>query len=582
MNIKEIKISKDGTHHIFNGEPIYEKRFQTVLKFHQPGFAPVNDESGAYHISMKGQPAYENRFIKTFGFYFDKAAVITNTGWGHVNTKGELIYEEKYAWVGNYQENVCTIRDQNGNYFHINDVGERIYNENMLYAGDFKDDIAVIRKKTGLCTHVYINGDYIHNQYFLDLDIYHKKLARARDDEGWFHIDLNGHKMYNQRFQIVEPFYNGFAFVETIDGIKQIINEKGEKVHSILEKSSDETQNAKERKQDNFFELFDEISSSLVSFWESQTISAGVKLGIFENINQKGIFLEELADKIEIEYETLLKIIRGLSALDLLKVKENRVFITRKGEFLQNDNEFSLATAAIMWSEEHYETWKKISNSLKSGKEEFSSLFNKPYFEWLEVSDKKAELYQKAISTYAKKDYYRVPKIQDFSKHKIVLDVGGGSGHLLRYLLEMHPNLKGMLLESKKTIEIAKYEVLKDFTNRCEFITGNFFEKIPKGADAIFLCRILHDWDDENASKILSNCYEVLESNDKLYVVELILHEDLNDPLGALLNLNMLTITGGKERTKTEFRQLLERSCFKIEHIKEINNSNSLIIATKE
>lgn len=336
-----------------------------------------------------------------------------------------------------------------------------------------------------------------------------------------------------------------------------------------------------ERKQDDFFELFDNLSASLVSFWESQTIYAGVKLGIFENINQEGTLLEKLADSIEIEYENLLKIIRGLSSLDLLIVENDRVFITRKGEFLQNDSEFSLAAAAIMWNEEHYETWKKTFHSLKSGKEEFSSLFDAPYFEWLEDSEKKAELYQKAISTYAKKDYQRVPIIQDFSRHKVVLDVGGGSGHLLRYLLEMYPNLKGVLFESEKTIEIAKNAVMKDFTDRCEFIIGNFFEKLPKGADAIFLCRILHDWNDEDARKILNNCFNAMKKDENLYIIELILPEDLNKPLGALLNLNMLTLTGGKERTKTEFIQLLERSGFNIEQIKEINNINSLIIATR-
>ncbi len=235
MNLKEIKVSKDGTHHSLHGKPIYGKRFQAVLKFHQPGLAPVTDESGAYHITTKGQPAYETRFIKTFGFYFDKAAVITSTGWGHINIKGELIYEVKYAWVGNYQENVCTVRDQKGNYFHIDDAGERFYQENMFYAGDFKDDISAIRMKNGFCTHIYKDGSFVHNKKFIDLDVYHKRFAKARDDKGWFHIDLNGNQLYNQRFLSIEPFYNGFAFVETLDGIRQVIDEKGEKVHVILE-----------------------------------------------------------------------------------------------------------------------------------------------------------------------------------------------------------------------------------------------------------------------------------------------------------------------------------------------------------
>ena len=240
MNLRDIKISKDGTHHILNGEPIYEKRFQTILKFHQPGLAPVIDEAGAYHITMNGLPAYKDRFIKTFGYYFDKAAVIANTGWGHINIKGELVYEANYAWVGNYQENVCTVRDQRGKYYHIDDIGERLYQEDMLYVGDFNEDIAAIRKKNGLCTHIYKDGSFVHNQYFLDLDVYHKGFARARDNRGWFHVDLMGNQIYNKRFRSIEPFYNGFAFVEDYKKIRKIINETGEIVHVILDKIQEE------------------------------------------------------------------------------------------------------------------------------------------------------------------------------------------------------------------------------------------------------------------------------------------------------------------------------------------------------
>ena len=331
----------------------------------------------------------------------------------------------------------------------------------------------------------------------------------------------------------------------------------------------------------NFFDLFDDLSASLVSFWKSQTIYVAVKLGLFEKISKEGIKLQDLTDELEIDKEGLQRLVRALCSLDLLKVQNEKIFITKKGEFLREDNEFTLAAAALMWNEEHYNAWSKAAVAVKNSSEVFSSIYEYSFFTWLEKNNDKAELYQKAISTYAKKDYFKIPKIHDFSKHKKILDVGGGSGFLLKYMLEEYPEIRGILLDTRKSIELAQNEVLKLYNERCSFISVDFFKKVPKEADAIFLCRILHDWDDGMASIILRNCYEALEENQHLYIVELVLPDDINNPLGALLNLSMLTITGGKERTKNEFNNLLDKNGFEIQKIKELDGLNSLIISIK-
>jgi len=236
MDIKKIKIAKDNSHHIFKNKPLYQKRFIHVLKYHQPGLAPVIDNTGAYHITVDGKAAYSKRFNKTFGFYFSKAAIVTENGWGHINTTGDFLYEPILAWTGNYQDNVCTVRDKSGYYYHIDETGNRLYEENTLYAGDFRDGVAVIRKKNGLCTHINKIGEEIHSKFFIDLDVYHKGFARARDKKGWFHINLDGKPSYNHKFVMIEPFYNGFAIAEDFEFNKLIINEKGEVIHKIVNK----------------------------------------------------------------------------------------------------------------------------------------------------------------------------------------------------------------------------------------------------------------------------------------------------------------------------------------------------------
>lgn len=226
MNWKEIKVSVDNTHFLFDDKAIYGKRFEEVLKFHDPGIAPVKDESGAYHILSDGSPLYEERFTRTFGYYCNRAAVIELDNWFHLDEAGFKAHSEVYSWVGNYQEDLCTVR-KNSQYFHIGLTGERIYETDFLYAGDFKDGIACVKTADGYFKHIDKSGSFINDKEFLDLGVFHKNFATARDDNGWFHIDKKGYELYQARYLALEPYYNGFALASTINNKKIIIDEKG-------------------------------------------------------------------------------------------------------------------------------------------------------------------------------------------------------------------------------------------------------------------------------------------------------------------------------------------------------------------
>ena len=227
MNWKDIQVSDDSTHYLVEQKPIFDKKFFEVLKFHSPGLAPVLDNSGAYHIDIKGNELYSNRYSRTFGFYCNRSSVIENNQWYHIDEKGKRIYNHTYSWTGNYQENICTVRNSRNQYFHIDLNGERIYEESYLYAGDFKDRIACVKMQDGLYRHIDDKGKFINEKSFLDLGIFHKNYATAKDKKGWFHIDRQGNELYENRYLIIEPFYNGFALVTTFNNEKLIIDEKG-------------------------------------------------------------------------------------------------------------------------------------------------------------------------------------------------------------------------------------------------------------------------------------------------------------------------------------------------------------------
>lgn len=227
MNWKEIKVSEDTTHFLYDENKIFGSHFIEVLKFHAPGLAPVLDQSAAYHIDSNGNDLYEERYDRTFGFYCNRAAVIKNDKWFHIDEKGKKVYEKTYLWTGNFQENVCTVRDLHNNYFHIDLNGNRCYKENYKYAGDFKDNIACVRSENGNFKHIDKKGIFINNLEFLDLGIYHKNFATAKDKNGWFHINKIGIELYQERYLMIEPFYNGFALVTKFNNDKQILDEQG-------------------------------------------------------------------------------------------------------------------------------------------------------------------------------------------------------------------------------------------------------------------------------------------------------------------------------------------------------------------
>lgn len=125
------------------------------------------------------------------------------------------------------KENICTVRNFEGAYFHINMNGERIYPAKYRYTGDFKDSIACVMLENGRFKHIDSSGEFVYPFEFLDIGVYHKGLATARDERGWMHIDLDGKAQYDNRFIELEPLYNDSAFARLPSGARIIVKRSG-------------------------------------------------------------------------------------------------------------------------------------------------------------------------------------------------------------------------------------------------------------------------------------------------------------------------------------------------------------------
>lgn len=228
MNWKDIQLNEFENRFYYRKKPLFKNQhFIAALKFHAPGLAPVQLLDGWTHIDVNGQPIYEQRYERSFGYYNNRAAVESKVGYFHIDEKGHRINNKDYTWCGNFQSNLCAVSAKDGTYHHIDLLGKRVYTQNYHYTGDFYYGFACVTNEDQLCTHIDTQGRYLHSKWFQDIGVYHKGYATAKDKDGWFHINYQGNAIYEHRFAQLEPFYNAWAFVKSLKGTKMLVNEKG-------------------------------------------------------------------------------------------------------------------------------------------------------------------------------------------------------------------------------------------------------------------------------------------------------------------------------------------------------------------
>ncbi len=235
--MNRIVISLDETHHLMDGKPLYSYRFDNVQSFHFPlAYAPVRNGQHAFFINIEGKSVFERNFKNAFGFYDDIATVVDERGFFHIDERGRDIHFQHFAWSGNFQEGICVVEDmESKQFFHIDRNGDPIYIKKYAYVGDYRYGIAVITNTDGFCTHIDMQGQLLHGKHFLELDVYHKGYAIAKDERGYFHINKIGEAIYNERYMKLEPYYNNRAIAIDQYGIKLIISIEGKIVKKLSE-----------------------------------------------------------------------------------------------------------------------------------------------------------------------------------------------------------------------------------------------------------------------------------------------------------------------------------------------------------
>ncbi|MFN8416071.1 MAG: methyltransferase [Cytophagaceae bacterium] len=318
-----------------------------------------------------------------------------------------------------------------------------------------------------------------------------------------------------------------------------------------------------------------ETKSRLKSFftehWTYMAVSTACKLDLFDHL-QEAKTENQLATELSLNEEKILLLLNALHNADYLDKNGDYFKVNALSEFLTDNNPESLKFACLNWSGEHLTAWQSLDFSIKTGKSSFEEIYNKPFFDFLNDNPEKLHAYHKAMYEYAKDDYKRLPDVIDFSKHKSVMDVGGGYGAVLENIKAKKPNVECVLFDLPKVIDRVTISNIKK-------IGGSFFEKIPNQSEAIVLSRVLHDWNNEKAKLILKNCFEALPNNGTLYVIE-----NCSDKIKidlSLLSLNMSAMCESYERASTQYILLCENTGFQFHSETKLNELQTILIFKK-
>lgn len=548
-----LEVVPDRSHHTApNGAPAYSERFDEVLKFHAPGLAAVTRGGMAWHIRPDGSAAYERRFTRAFGFYEDLAAVVGSNGWHHITPEGRDAYAERYAWCGNFQSGRCTIRASNGDYLHIAANGRPVYSERWRYAGDYRDGIAVVQAGDGRSTHVDLGGRVLHGRWFVDLDVFHKGFARARDEDGWMHVDMSGSSVYPRRFAVVEPFYNGQARVERFDGALEVIDESGTTVVELRPSTRSE---------------FAALSGDMVGFWRTQTIAAAVRLSLIEALPATE---EQVTERCCLRPDCTARILRALGELQLVTNQSGRWELTARGTFLCADHPLTLAGAALEYAGPFSQMWDRLADVLR-----FGSDWRPPdVFGEVAGDARRRSGHHRMLRSYARHDYREVPRALELRGHERIIDAGGGLGSLAQLVLETHPAVHVTVLDRPEVIEQAQHELPS--LAGLEWRSADIFEPWGLDADVVLLSRVLHDWDDEAARRILAHARAALPPGGRVFVIEMLIPE--GSVSGGLCDLHLLMVTGGRERSAAQLERLLNATGFKLDGVRTMAALPSILV----
>jgi hypothetical protein len=299
-------------------------------------------------------------------------------------------------------------------------------------------------------------------------------------------------------------------------------------------------------------------------FITARAIYVGAKLGLADLLEKGPRGASELAEELAVDPDALFRILRLLARTGVFKRSATNQFaLAELGDPLRTASPNSMRDYIILFHEFQYPAFTNITHQLTTGQSAHLKTFGQPIFDLVQADQEFAKVFFAGLASRARYDIAAVMEAYDFSQAKRIIDIGGGNGGMLSAILFRYPQLSGELFDLAPAIAEAN-SGRGGALPRCTLTVGDFFEKVPPGADIYLLKLVLHDWEDENAIHILKNCHQVMRPDDQLLIIEGLLGEGNTLSMTDLGDIVMMLSLSGRERTGTEFENLLRSAGFEL------------------
>jgi hypothetical protein len=307
------------------------------------------------------------------------------------------------------------------------------------------------------------------------------------------------------------------------------------------------------------------------------------QLGVADLLASGPRSIVDLSAATGVDAQSLYRVLGALATRGLFREDDGKRFsLTPLAEPLRQDAPHSIRPQALWSGSEAYRrTWGDLAYSVRTGRPAFDHVYGKPFFDYLAEDPAFAKIFNDVMTSDSSDEGASIAAAHDFSGYRRIVDVGGGHGALLAAIVDRYPGPLGLLFDLPDVVDTARGAIDRHIAaGRVEKVAGDFSEAVPDAGDAYLLKWIVHDWDDEAAIRILTNCGTAMAPAGKVLLVEVVIPQGTAGSDATRLDTTMLVFTGSRERTEGEYRELLHRAGLTLVKIAPTASPFSILEAT--
>lgn len=316
----------------------------------------------------------------------------------------------------------------------------------------------------------------------------------------------------------------------------------------------------------------------------TQALYVAARVGVADLLAEKPLPVGELAGATGTDERALYRVLRSLASVGVFREVDPKVFaLTPAAELLRADAPNSMRNGIIFMGEEwHWRVWGSMMESLRTGRSAWGTVHGVEVFDYFAANPEKYEIFNRAMTDMSVNTAPAIVQAYDFSGIETIADIAGGHGYLISQVLKANPKMRGILFDVPPVIAGARSLLEKEgVKERVETVAGSFFESVPAGADAYMMKHIIHDWNDEDSTRILRNISAAMKPEGRVLIIEVVVPEGNEPHFSKIMDLEMLVSPGGVERTAAEYRELLAGAGLRLTRIVQTPSPFSVIEAVR-